>query len=329
MNLNFFKKFTGRYNDITVDSEKNPTSSGTWSIGIYEGSSPLDLRPSEHAPNPVLTARDVTDVPAEFVADPFMVYDNGTYYMFFEVLNSQKNLGDIGLATSTDGFHWHYEKVVLSERFSMSYPYVFEWKKDYYLIPESNQVKEVRLYRASDFPVKWEFAGKLLRGQRYSDSSVFQYDDRWWMFTATRSRPHNNGRLRLYYADSPAGHWTEHPLSPVVKNDPKIARPGGRVLVSGDGVVRFAQEDYPVYGKQVWAFRITQLDGLRYREEPLGNRPVICPTGAGWNAGRMHTVDPHQVSPDKWLAAVDGFGEAGEDESMRQPPPEPGREKTI
>lgn len=328
MNLNFFRKLKHRNSEGTGETKKDSLSPGTWSIGIYEGKSPLHLSPSERADNPVLTCRDVTDVPAEFVADPFMIHGEGKWYMFFEVLNSQENKGDIGLAASTDGFHWRYEKIVLSEPFSLSYPYVFEWNSDYYLIPESNQVKEVRLYRASDFPLKWNFAGTLLRGQRYSDSSVFRHGDRWWMFTATRSRPLNNGRLRLYHAGNPLGPWKEHPESPIVKNNPKIARPGGRVLATEDGIVRFAQDDYPVYGKQVWAFGITELTASRYREEPLGNRPAICATGKGWNAGRMHTVDAHQVGPQSWLAAVDGFGEAEGDKGSHRQSSEPGGEKT-
>jgi hypothetical protein len=43
-----------------------------WSIGIYTGDS-LILTPPSQIKNPVLTAHDVTDVRALFVADPFMV----------------------------------------------------------------------------------------------------------------------------------------------------------------------------------------------------------------------------------------------------------------
>ncbi len=57
-----------------------------WSIGIYAGTSPLDLLPHGRS-NPVLTARDVTDVPAAFVADPFMIKNGPRWYMFFEVFN--------------------------------------------------------------------------------------------------------------------------------------------------------------------------------------------------------------------------------------------------
>lgn len=56
--------------------------------------------------NPVLTADDVTDVEAEFVADPFMFHENDTWYMFFEVLNENSGCGDIGLASSAFSSSW-------------------------------------------------------------------------------------------------------------------------------------------------------------------------------------------------------------------------------
>jgi hypothetical protein len=61
----------------------------TWSIGIYEGSDPFKMSPVTDIKNPVLTAKDVTDVDAIFVADPFIIADNNKYYMFFEVLNKK------------------------------------------------------------------------------------------------------------------------------------------------------------------------------------------------------------------------------------------------
>ena len=44
-----------------------------WTIGIYSGDSPFHLDPAKNTWNPILTAEDVTDVPASFVADPFLV----------------------------------------------------------------------------------------------------------------------------------------------------------------------------------------------------------------------------------------------------------------
>ena len=67
-----------------------------WSIGIYEGESPLDLHPRGGVSYPVLSAEAVTDVPAAFVADPFLVRENGTWHLFFELWNRATGRGEIG-----------------------------------------------------------------------------------------------------------------------------------------------------------------------------------------------------------------------------------------
>jgi hypothetical protein len=112
-----------------------------WSIGIYAGNSPFDLSTPDNLKNPVITARDITDVTADFVADPFMIRENNKWHMFFEVMTRK---GEIGLAQSSDGLHWDYRQIVLREPFHLSYPYVFKWNDDYYMIPEANQT-EMRL----------------------------------------------------------------------------------------------------------------------------------------------------------------------------------------
>jgi hypothetical protein len=72
-----------------------------WSISIYRGDSPFKLEPIDA--DPVLTKDSVTDVPAAFVADPFLLRHNGAWHMFFEVMNAETNRGEIGLATSNNG----------------------------------------------------------------------------------------------------------------------------------------------------------------------------------------------------------------------------------
>src|SRR5262249_31617477 len=86
-----------------------------FAIGMCAGESPLRLQPLPEVANPVLTHRDVTDIPATFVADPFMVQDNGQWYLFFEVMNARSGQGEIALATSPDGVRWKYQQIVLVE----------------------------------------------------------------------------------------------------------------------------------------------------------------------------------------------------------------------
>lgn len=277
-----------------------------WSIGIYTGDSPYHLTAPDGLKNPVLTARQVTDRRAEFVADPFMVKEKDLWYMFFEVLDSGSHKADIGLAISRDGFHWQYQQIVLSEPFHLSYPYVFLWDNTYYMVPESFNGHEVRLYKAVEFPLRWSFQSTLIYGN-FSDSSIFRYRDFWWMLTAGQKEgPVRNDILRLFYSSNLMGPWQEHCKSPVIRDNLHIARPGGRVLITGDRIVRYAQDDYGIYGNRVHAFEVTKLSTLDYEEKPMSNNPLLEASGRGWNKDGMHTIDPYPIGENQWIACVDG-----------------------
>ena len=277
-----------------------------WSIGIYTGDSPYNFKPAENARNPVLMARNITDRKAVFVADPFMVKEGDTWHMFFEVVNAGTYKADIGLAESRDGLRWKYRQIVLSEPFHLSYPYVFKLEDDYFMLPETIKAGGIRLYRAAEFPLRWSFVKELIHGN-YTDSSIFRHEGRWWIFTTgERQGDFKNDLLRLFYAQDLLGEWTEHPKSPVIRDNMHIARPGGRVLSINGRVVRYAQDDDPVYGTGVRAFDITKLTPTEYEEKVCSVDPVLKPNGIGWSRSGMHTIDPHFIGEGRWLACVDG-----------------------
>ena len=273
-----------------------------WSIGIYKGSSFENLKLAPGVTNPVLTAGNVDDIRAEFVADPFMISEQGKWYMFFEVWNSTSNQGDIGLAVSEDGLSWDYSQVVLNERFHLSYPYVFKCKNEFYMVPETSEAYSVRLYRAKEFPLKWSFEKVLIYGN-YVDPSVFYFGDKWWLFASDAS----SDVLHLFYADNLIGPWTEHPKSPVVQQDMGTARSAGRVLVRDGRVIRFAQDCSSVYGLCVRAFEIQELSSTEYAEAELPSSPILTGSGRGWNGRGMHHIDCHYIDSDGAIACVDGW----------------------
>lgn len=288
--------YVGKFKDIPFMKRIDE-----WSIGIYTGKDPFNVVSPDNISNPVLTAKDITDISADFVADPFMVKEGSMWYMFFEVMNTNTNQGDIGLAVSNDALNWNYKQIVLDEPFHLSYPYVFKWKHEYYMIPESHESYSIRLYKAVDFPTQWSFIGILLYGD-YRDSSIFRHDSKWWMFVTDR-----NDILRLCYAVNLMGPWAEHPESPIIRGNANIARPGGRVLVFDGRIVRYTQDDYPTYGNQVRAFKITELTTTSYKEKRISENPILKASGIGWNKDGMHHIDAHQIEENKWIACVDGF----------------------
>lgn len=291
-------------------SSSAPIKNPQWSIGIYVGQSPVKFWADQNFKNPAIDRQDILDVRAEFVADPFMVKVEETWYMFFEVYNQESSKGEIGLAVSRDTVNWDYQQIVMTEEFHLSYPYIFVWMNEYYMIPESGEAKSIRLYKASKFPTHWSFVGNLLSDLVFLDSSIFRYENRWWLFTET-SPDSKSDTLRLYYADELMGPWIEHPKSPIIQGNPHIARPAGRVLVMNDRIIRYTQDCYPFYGIQVRAFEITELTPTSYQEREVEGRSVLTAsqTGFGWNACGMHHIDPHPNEDGTWIACVDGWSE--------------------
>lgn len=275
-----------------------------WAIGIYKGDTPLSLSSAEGVVNPVLRASDVKDVKATFVADPFLIKKDSMFYMFFEVFNDLTRQGDIGLAISRDCKKWTYSKIVLDEVYHISYPYVFEWRDGMYMIPESAQAGELKLYKAGNFPEEWQYVKTLLTGE-FGDHSLFQYQDKWWLFAG--ADPYNNSSLRLFYSDSLMGSWVEHPKSPIIHKNANKARPGGRVIVYEDRVYRFAQDCDPTYGAELNAFEVTALTDSTYEERSYDSNPILKAHGKGWARHGMHQLDLFQLSDGKWIGCVDGY----------------------
>ena len=274
-----------------------------WAIGIYGGISPLDLSASATVRNPVLSAWDVSDVRAEFLADPFMVNHEGRWYMFFEVMNRDTTRGEIGLAVSDDALHWDYRQIVLREPFHLSYPGVFRWNDEFFMIPETLQLDSVNVYRADPFPTHWTRVQAIVP-IRCADPSIVRFADVWWLFGCAPAE--ENETLRLYYSDDLLGTWREHPASPIVEGNARIARPGGRVTLWGDILVRYAQDCRSSYGESVRAVNVTELTRTSYRETEVRESPVLMGTGHGWNSRSMHHVDPHLTPDGLWIACVDG-----------------------
>ena len=91
-----------------------------------------------------------------------MVVTDSLYYLFFTAKNDLTvEYRGIGLAESKNGVNWEYRQIVIKEPFVLSYPYVFKWQDDYYMIPEAHTETSVRLYRATDFPYKWTYERDL------------------------------------------------------------------------------------------------------------------------------------------------------------------------
>ena len=92
-----------------------------------------------------------------WAADPFLIFNDGFLYLFYERFDRKRRIGEIAVAKIGDDFKSQEEKVVLSKQYHLSFPNVFELNGHYFMIPETQSNNSIEIYRCNDFPFSWEF----------------------------------------------------------------------------------------------------------------------------------------------------------------------------
>ncbi|MEM5792984.1 MAG: hypothetical protein QXY45_01315 [Candidatus Aenigmatarchaeota archaeon] len=171
------------------------------------------------------------------------------------------------------------------------------------MIPESSQANAIRLYKSTNFPEKWEYVQDIIPG-RYVDTSIVNQNGIWYLFTGElhRALTGTSKDLHLFYSENLTGPWFEHPMSPIVRNDPNRARPGGRIIESYGIIYRIAQDDTPLYGNGLRILQITELTTQTYREEEISSIGFFL-RNPRWAILGVHTFDT-----DGNICVYDGRG---------------------
>ena len=274
----------------------------------YQPSPPNRIDQFTFEYGPVLTRHDIDDFGSvDFVADPFLWSDGQEkWHMFFEVYNEDRDPdAAIGHATSTDLLDWEYNQIVLEIDLHVSFPYVFKWNEEYYMLPERVDNKAV-LFKAKHFPNDWEQVSVPVDHHSVTnDAVIFRWGGKWWIAVNSTFEGEN---LYLYHSEElEASDWVPHQLNPVHSDRPAATRPAGRPIVLDDSILFFYQDCSTIYGKSVSQYHITELTESSFGDEEISNNPLLSPTGSkfGWASGRMHHIDPWWTG-DEWICAVDG-----------------------
>ncbi len=216
-------------------------------------------------------SRSIKNPPCRYLADPFVWTQDGREVIFAEDFDFRTGKGDIA-AIDITGDDPKYLGVVLSEQFHLSFPYLFEADGSLYMVPESHQAGEIRLYKCEEFPGKWSLHKVLIKDISAVDTMIFPHAGRWWMLTNIDSAGMMDyeSELHLYHADRfDSDTWVPHPGNPVVF-DASRARNGG-MLYGRDGAIYrvFQRQGIGVYGAGMGIARITLLDRNVYAEEVI------------------------------------------------------------
>lgn len=202
-----------------------------------------------------------------FLADPFVVKESGRDYCFLEDYDYSTRKGHIAVYQLHDD---HAERLgyALVEPFHLSFPYMFRYKSELYMCPETSRNRQIRIYKCVVFPLQWQLHSVLMDDVSAADTMLFERDGRWWMLTNMDVAETGDycTELSIYWADSPlSNQWTAHPANPLIIDAAKGRNAG--LLFDADGVYRVAQKQgFDFYGKAFSINRIDQLDEQDYHE---------------------------------------------------------------
>lgn len=230
--------------------------------------------------------------PWRYLADPFGLVRGDALHVFVEAYDYRtKRAGIERHELALADLAWRGCATVLDKPFHLSYPQVFEYGGETWMVPESYQAGEVALYRARGGSLDhWERECALLTGLPGADATLWVHEGRWWMFY-TLVGPDARDQRELHVAHAPAltGPWTVLPSNPVrVSRDG--ARPAGRPFTAHDGVLTLPVQDSSTgYGSATRLLRIPVLTPER----------VVIEAGAERLTGDLAS-DTHTAGLHTW-----------------------------
>lgn len=233
--------------------------------------------------------------PETWYADPILAEHNGKTFLFYEAVNNDH--GRIEVAEVLADCSLGKPNVILEDDCHYSYPFVFRWKGNWYMIPESSASSQVRLYRCVDFPTRWEMVTVLLQ-QQSVDTTVFEKDGQLFLLTyllcpgSERVIPQ---AYQLALGESiqiTPMEWADY--------DELKCRGAGPVFRTGDKEIRPAQSsDADRYGNSVLMYEIRNCD-QSYQEELKGELTSdgISAKGVWFDGLHTYAVSEHYEAID-------------------------------
>lgn len=204
-------------------------------------------------------ATKINNPKGRFFADPFIVSYNNKNIIFLEDYSYKEKKAVISAVEIISNKAYNILGSVIKEDFHLSYPYVFEFENELYMIPESSGNKSIRLYKCVNFPLSWEYQHNLISNIDAVDTTIHFIDGKYWLLTNNNyNTTEHNSILECYYADSPLSkQWQPHSKNPIMFQNG--GRNGGYVLSKEKNILISQKYAYDRYGKSLEIREIKSL----------------------------------------------------------------------
>ena len=241
---------------------------------------------------------EIKNPKGRFLADPFVFTKNDIDYIFVEDLFFSDNKGRISAIRLEEG-GYNFLGVVLEESFHLSFPFIFDHDEDVYMIPETYQSGEIRLYKCQNFPMEWSLETILIEGVSAVDTMITMIDGKWFLLTNISSSGDfdHNSELHIFYADNlKSKNWQPIKTGNPVIFDSMRARNAGMFCHNGD-IYRVNQVHGKAhYGKSFTVNKVTCLSESEFNEEPVSQINAEF---------KKDIISTHHFSANTRIAAID------------------------
>ncbi len=262
-----------------------------WKIALRVGGEPLYRKIGK----PDMTGFRWIEPPrGHFYADPFLIKEDRVWLFFEDYLYAESRAAISVAEVRPDGSLGPVERC-LDRPYHLSFPFVFQDRGEFYMVPESSGSGAIELYRAARFPYEWKLERVLLKG-KFVDTTLYRRSGLWWLLTSASSAPEGANPLLLFSSKTLDGPWQFHISNPI-STDVRFCRNGGRMFEHENKLLRWSQSGVPTYGGSLSLNEIEVLTPEEYRErEVLRIEP-------SWSAGLIGT---HAYDHVGQVEAIDG-----------------------
>ena len=194
-------------------------------------------------------------------ADPLLFSDNNKTWLFVEAFNRKARKGEIGYFEIIDGNAVNFQ-VVIDTPTHMSYPFVFKYNGDYYMIPETGAARHIALYKAKNFPNQWELDKILLDDCVYRDSTIISEGNGYFKVLSYKQEGTNRFNMKntftVFRLDMETKKLT---IISEFLDKKQRNRPAGPCFKVGGGLFRVSQKCNRAYGEAMYVYEVNK-DGL-------------------------------------------------------------------
>lgn len=177
-------------------------------------------------------------------ADPFLFERDGKVYLFYEAFDLIEHRGKEGYSILNEDGTWTKPVIIIDENYHLSFPYIFEYDGNIYLMPEMSADYSLKLYKSVEFPDKWIQADVVLPDVFACDSVFVEKDSKRYLLTNEMFHNVPNGQY--------ASCWVKNYI---YEMDGLRAIEDGVKVAEGDFGIRNAGKTFSSSGK--W-YRIGQ-----------------------------------------------------------------------